>query len=512
MLKKRRAWLWTIVTFVVIGVWVIGGYVVYFIVADPGGAPPRGDMSVPVAGELAPPWAAEQRQLITQKEWGTPPLRDSSAPYAGNPDETTAYAIQRGRYLTRAGDCLTCHTRPGGEPFAGGVPFITKFGTIYSSNITPDNETGIGNYTAEDLWHVMHEGIGKDGSPLYPGMPYAAYTHVSRRDVNYIYAYLMAREPVHNEVPANDLIWPLSWRWTVHGWAWLFFEEGVYEPDPSRSAAWNRGAYLVKGLGHCSGCHTPRNWFMAKEDDESLTGANFETWFAPNIRGAGLENWSVDELVTFFKTGFAAPGAAVGKMGGVVHHSLRYLAEQDLRAMAIYLKSLPALYEHDADEGNAGLEDDVGVAKLATVAASKREAISTGHMLYLTSCNACHRPDGEGVPNTFPTLVDNSVVVADDPTTAIHVVLEGGQIPWSKERPSQFAMPGFGWQLTDEQIADLLTFIRSSWGNNASPVDAQRVAEVRSRVGGQRPLPSTAPRRAVPDAQTVRLDEQAAEK
>lgn len=492
MAKHRKTWPWAIVALVVIAVWVIGGYIVYFIVAAPGMAPPRGAMRAPVADELPPPWASDVQQLATKKQWGAPPLRNSSAPYAGDPDEVIAYAIQRGRYLARAGDCVTCHTRDGGQPYAGGRPFATKFGTIYSSNITPDNATGIGKYTAEDMWHVMHEGIGRDGSPLYPGMPYTAYTHVTRADVNAIYAYLMARAPVHNEVPPNNLIWPLNWRWTLHGWAWLFFDQGVYEPDPSKSAAWNRGAYLVTGLGHCSGCHTPRNWFMAKDADASLTGANFETWFAPNIRGdAGLKNWSVDELVMLFRTGLAPRGAAVGPMGDVVHHSLTHLAKQDLRAIAVYLKSLPALSEAPK-QAETPADDGYGVAKIASVAPDEKEPISTGRMLYLTNCNACHQPNGEGVPNTFPPLVANSVVVADDATTAIHIVLTGGQIPWSHERPSQFAMPGFGWRLSNAQVAALLTFVRSSWGNHAAPVTPERVATVRKRIGGGRGMPLAA--------------------
>lgn len=451
----------------------------------------------------APERLTQTLRTQPREEWrSTPPGRTTSAPrLIGEYDETTPYLVKRGRYLARAADCVTCHTRPGGEPYAGGRSFQTKFGTIYSSNITPDVATGIGNYTSGDLWRVMHHGIKRDGEPLYPAMPYPSFTKIPRRDVNAIYAYLMSLEPVESDIPRNELMWPLGWRQLMRGWNLLFFEAGVYEPDESQSAAWNRGAYLVEALGHCGGCHTPRNFFMALKEDKSLQGGRFETWYAPNLaRGldTGVDGgWTVDDLVLLFQTGLTRKGAAVGAMANVVGHSLRFLNEQDLRAIAIYLKSVPPTEvkpnkRDRTDERAAG----PGVVETATVPTGENADIGPGRMVYLHNCNACHKPDGMGVPDTFPPLAGNGVVETEDPTTAIHIVLAGARLPYSPQRPSQFTMPDFGWRLTDRQIAEVLTFIRSSWGNDASPVSPREVAELRGRVVPIRRVPPGPPPRS----------------
>lgn len=449
----------------------------------------------------APLDRAQSLRMHPREEWrSTPPSLTTSGPrLIGEYDETTPYLVKRGEYLTRAGDCVTCHTRPGGERFAGGLAFPTRFGTIYSPNITPDVATGIGNYTADELWWVMHHGIKQDGEPLYPAMPYPSFTKVTREDVNAIYAYLMSLEPIRNEKPPNDLMWPLGWRQLMWGWNLLFFDEGVFEPDESKTAAWNRGAYLVKSLGHCGSCHTPRNFLMALREDQHLEGGRFKTWYAPNLaRGldTGLDGgWTVEDLVLLFQTGLTRKGAAVGEMADVVEHSLRHLNEQDLLAIAIYLKSLPPTevdVEPPAEErGEAG----PGVVETAAVPSGEDVDISNGRMIYLNNCNACHKPDGMGVPDTFPPLVGNGVVVAEDATTAIHIVLSGARLPYSPQRPSQFTMPDFAWRLTDEQVAEVLTFIRSSWGNDAPPVSPQRVAELRDQIAPVRTTQSGLPPR-----------------
>lgn len=379
--------------------------------------------------------------------------------------ESSFSRIQRGRYLTYAGDCAACHTADGGKPFAGGREIPTPFGTIYSSNITPDEQTGIGKWTDEAFWRAMHEGIGHDGRHLYPAFPYPWYTKMTRDDVAAVKAYLDTLEPVKNEVKPPDLPFPMNARGSVTFWNALFFDPGTYVPDSNKSAQWNRGAYLVEGLAHCGACHTPKNALGGPERDEALQGGYGEHWFATNITGnpgEGLGHWTVDEIVEFLKTGATRRARAYGPMQEVVQHSTMHMSKADLTAMAVYLKDQKGTAERDPKPG------------------TDAEVLARGRLVYADQCAACHMQNGEGVPRVFPPLKDSSAVQAHNPDTLIQLVLKGAGSAKTPERPAGFGMPAFDWKLTDQQIADLLTYLRASWGNRAAPVDASAVADLRS--------------------------------
>ena len=358
--------------------------------------------------------------------------------------------IKRGEYLVRAGDCISCHTAPGGTPFAGGLRMRTPFGDLLTPNITPDFRTGIGSWGADDLYRALHDGVGKWVGDLYPAMPYTFYTKITREDSDAIYAYLSALAPVDNPVEVNQLHWPFSVRMTMAFWRELYFTEGTFKPDASKSPEWNRGAYLIEGLGHCSACHSPRNVLGAIEQDRAFTGATIDGWFALNLTSnlrTGLGDWSIDQIVAFLKNGAAKGKAtALGGMAQVVHNSLSYLSDADLRAMATYLKSVPAA----ASPIEAG-----GVAAIS----------GYDVRLYLDNCSACHQAKGRGVPGVFPPLAGNPVVLAADAANILKVVLDG--VP---ARNGYMPMPSFAGRLSDHQIADIANYVRSSWGNSA-PAD-----------------------------------------
>lgn len=357
---------------------------------------------------------------------------------------------QRGEYLARAGDCVSCHTAPGGQPYAGGLRLDTPFGYMLSPNITPDRETGIGNWTANDFYRALHHGVNKRGQDLYPTMPFDFYTKVTRADIDAIFAYLRTVKPVRNAVEVNHLDFPFNIRMSMIGWRELYFRQGTFKPDPSKSASWNRGAYLVEGLGHCSDCHSPRNLLGGIEKSKDYTGAVVDGWFALNLTSditTGLGAWSVDDIATYLKTG-AYPGktTVLGPMAEVVQNSLSYLTDADLKAIAEYLKSIPA--DSRLRTGRKGLD----VARQA------------GAKLYIDNCAGCHQSQGRGIPNVFPPLAGNGVVLAPDPANIFKVVL-GGIPAQGKYAP----MPSFAGVLTDEQITAIANYVRTSWGNNAPP-------------------------------------------
>jgi mono/diheme cytochrome c family protein len=368
--------------------------------------------------------------------------------------------VKRGEYLVRAGDCVSCHTKPGGVPFAGGLRMKTPFGDLVSPNITPDPETGIGSWTATDLYRALHDGVGKSVGDLYPAMPYTFYTKVTRADSDAIFAYLRTLKPVRNAVDVNQLKWPFNIRWTMAVWRELYFDEGTFRPDARRGAEWNRGAYLVEGLGHCSACHSPRNVLGAIEKDRAFTGATVDGWFALNLTSnfrTGLGEWTVDQIADYLKTGAAkGKSTTLGDMAQVVHNSLSQLTDADLRAMATYLKSLPA----NTSPARAGPGEPVPKPAAA---------------LYLDHCAGCHQAKGRGIPGVFPPLAGNGVVVAPDPANILKVVL-GGVLP----RGGYVPMPAFASTLTDQQIADLANYARTSWGNGAvANVTPEMVAAMR---------------------------------
>ncbi len=394
--------------------------------------------------------------------------------------EAPADAVERGAYLARAGDCIACHTAPGGAEFAGGLPLDTPVGRIYSTNITPDRATGIGSYSLEDFTRAVRQGVAKDGHRLYPAMPFPSYTKVSDADIQALYAYFQhGVTPVKQANRPSAIPAPLNLRFPLAIWDVMFLHEGAFRPDPAHDARWNRGAYLVEGLGHCGACHTPRALSLQEkalsDGDGSifLSGNKFDGWFAKSLRGGdqdGLAGWSEGELVTFLKTGTTDRTAAFANMAEVVQHSTQYLSDDDLGAIAHYLKSLPA---HQGGSSAA--------AGTRQAAATAEDHPGRGSANYNQFCVTCHRPDGGGAPHIFPALAGNDVVETADPTSLIHIVLSGGRIAHTSAHPMPFAMPGFA-RMDNRDVAEVVTFIRTTWGNNAAPVSADQVAKVRANL------------------------------
>ena len=391
--------------------------------------------------------------------------------------------IQNGAYLARAGDCVACHSAREGKPFAGGLGIQTPIGTIYSTNITPDRNTGIGDYSYADFEQAVRHGIAKDGSSLYPAMPYPSYARISDPDVRALYAYFMhGVEPVHQENRASDIRWPLSMRWPLTVWRWTFGSE-VGEAPANDDLMLARGAYLVEGLGHCGSCHTPRSITLQEKalspadgPDFLAGGAPLEGWFAKSLRGDhkdGLGNWSEAQLVVFFKTGRTEQTAVFGSMTEVVKNSLQYLSDTDRLAMARYLKSLPA--SHAA---NVPLTDDGSSYRTL----HNGDFSKAGAVLYANNCMACHRSDGKGYSEVFPGLASNPVLNSNDATSLISIVLSGATLPGTNAAVTSFTMPAFGWRMKDQEVAEVLSFIRSSWGNQGEPISAADVAKVRKNL------------------------------
>lgn len=388
--------------------------------------------------------------------------------------------VRQGEYLARAGDCVACHTAKGGKPFAGGLPMETPIGTIYSTNITPD-QTGVGDYSFEDFDKAVRHGVAKNGSTLYPAMPYPSYARVSEGDMQALYAYFMhGVEPVAQENKASDIPWPLSMRWPLMGWRWMFAPKVEDYKATSDDPVIDRGAYLVEGLGHCGACHTPRALTMQEKSLSATDGKNFlagsaplEGWIAKNLRGDhkdGLGSWSEAQLVQFLKTGRSDRSAVFGGMSDVVTHSMQYMTDADLTAIARYLKSLPA--NDPADQPHQ--YDEKAAKALWNGDDSQR-----GAAVYIDNCAACHRTDGQGYTRVFPALAGNPVVQTADATSLIHVVLAGGTVPATHAAPSNFTMPAFGWRLSDQEVAEVVNFIRTSWGNQGSAVTASDVKSLR---------------------------------
>lgn len=416
----------------------------------------------------------------------------ASAAFAadGTPAAADAQMIKQGEYLSRAGDCIACHTAKDGKPFAGGLGIDSPLGMIYSTNITPDKDTGIGGYTYEDFDRAVRHGVAKDGHSLYPAMPYTAYAKVTPEDVKALYAYFMhGVEPVKQENKDTDIIWPLSMRWPLGVWRWMFAPDVATAPVTADTqgadrAALLRGQYLVEGLGHCSTCHTPRGIALQEkaltEADGSafLSGGVVEGWLAKNLRGDttdGLGGWSQADIVAFLKSGRNGHSAAFGGMAQVVGDSTQHLSDADLNAIAAYLKSLPPVNK----DATKPLAYDESVAQALRTGKDKGD----GAMAFLNNCAACHRSTGKGYTETFPQLALSSTVNSADPASLIHIVLKGAQMPATTAAPTAYAMPGFDWRMSDKEVAEVVTFVRSSWGNQAAAVTAADVAKVRKDVG-----------------------------
>ncbi|MDE1179821.1 cytochrome c [Paraburkholderia sp.] len=388
-----------------------------------------------------------------------------------------------GAYLAKVGDCVACHTAKGGAPFAGGVPFNTPVGTVYSTNITSDREHGIGGYTFEEFVLTMREGVAKGGKRLYPAMPFTSYAKVSDADLRDLYAYFTTQVPASDQPEhASGIVWPLSIRWPLAYWSRAFHDDTRFVNDPSKSVEWNRGAYLVQGLAHCGTCHTARGVGMEEVDlsgktDKYLSGSSLDRTAPIDLRsaaGAGLVNWSHDDIVATLKTGRNPHSAVSGPMGEVVENSTQYMSDADLASIAVYLKSLGA---------PAGTPFHADASTVSSILAGT--ATGRGASVYLDSCSACHRVNGQGAARVFPSLVDNPVVTQDNPDSLVAVILNGARLPSTESTPSRLAMPGFAWRYSDDDVAQLATFVRSSWGNHGVAVTADQVAKVRARLAQQ---------------------------
>ncbi|UXZ95440.1 cytochrome c [Pseudomonas phytophila] len=404
--------------------------------------------------------------------------------------EVTPELISKGAYLARAGDCVACHTAHDGKTFAGGRGIESPIGTIYATNITPDKDTGIGGWTYGDFERAVRRGVGHDGSALYPAMPFPSYAKVSDEDTQALYAYFMKGvEPVKQANQANDIPWPLSIRWPLAYWRTFFSPtpESTVTSVAGTDPQLVRGAYLVQGLGHCGSCHTPRALTMQEKglDEKSsdyLTGALLNDWAVPSIRG--VAHWSQDEIVDYLGSGRNAKASVAGEMTDVVANSTSHMTDEDLHAMAAYLKSLSGeagkngetVYQHNA-ERSAATASKLTAAKDLTL----------GERLYLDNCGACHFVKGEGASRIFPRLDGASIINAENPTALVHVILAGAKTPSTARGPSILPMPGFAERMNDAEVAELATFLRQGWSNQAPAVSAKLVQEVRTALAEGHP-------------------------
>jgi len=388
--------------------------------------------------------------------------------YAAMTDAQRFAQIEKGRYLATVADCAACHTIPdGGKPYAGGRPIETPFGKINAANITPDHETGIGAWSDQQFDDAVRRGMRPNGQRLYPAMPYPAYTKMSHDDVLAIRAYLQSVEPVRNVVNRKTLPFPLDIRTSMLGWDWMFFTPGELKPDPQKPAEWNRGRYLVEALGHCTSCHTKKNVLGADKSSGYLQGSPIQGWFAPDLTNderTGLGRWSLDDVVAYLKTGHNRTSTATGPMAEEISHSSSKWNDDDLKAAAIYLKSL------------TGRQD-----KPAKVAANDPVMVA-GEAIYRDTCSACHMIDGKGVPQLFPSLVEAPSVRQADPASLIRIVLRGARSVPTEAEPTSPGMPGFAWQLDDAQIAAVITYVRNAWSPTAPAVSADAVKKARAQL------------------------------
>ena len=390
------------------------------------------------------------------------------------PAQTTAAKLQdpaliaRGAYLATVGDCAACHTAQGGKPYAGGRALPTPFGEVPAPNLTPDDATGLGQWSFDAFWRALHEGVGRDGHALYPAFPYTSYTRVSREDAFALFAYLKTLPPVRNQTTAPSLRFPYDLRAGLATWRTLYFRPGEFVADPKQSAEWNRGAYLVQGLGHCNECHVARDNLGGLPSNETLTGGQIpaQNWYAPDLSThahGGLEGWNTDDIVALLRTGQSRKGAAFGPMADVVMQSTQHMQRDDLHAIAVYLQSLPPR----PAPANKGSQVDATAL------------LDRGAGLYGRQCASCHGKDGRGVAGVYPPLAGNTSVTEPTGINAIRIVLLGGFAPTTTAHPRPYSMPPFAQQMSDGDVAAVVSYIRHAWSNNAAPVMERDVAAYR---------------------------------
>lgn len=397
---------------------------------------------------------------------------DNSAPQQSAAVVNPAEQLQRGAYLVRTGDCMACHTARGGKSLAGGRAIQTPFGAIYSPNVTPDGETGIGKWSADDFWRALHNGKSKDGSLLYPAFPYTNYTKVTRSDADAMFAYLRSVPPVSQKNLQPDLRFPYNNRILLYGWRALYFRPGVYQPEKEQSVEWNRGAYLVQGLGHCSACHTTRNALGGSDLNAELGGGFIPVinWYAPSLTSdeeIGLGDWEIEHITALLKNGVSPRGTVLGPMAEVVGASLQHLSDPDVKAMAVYLKSLPRQKEVSESKERAS-PDEVD------------RVLALGGKIYKANCVDCHQASGKGTWPAYPPLAGNHAITMASPVNAIRVVLNGGFAPSTAGNPRPYGMPPYGPALSDSEVAAVVSYIRNSWGNKAPIVSAAEVNRYRA--------------------------------
>jgi mono/diheme cytochrome c family protein len=373
--------------------------------------------------------------------------------------------IEHGKALAIAGGCASCHTADPAKPFAGGKKIETPFGAIYSPNLTPDKNTGIGLWSDDDFRHALRDGATPYGSRYYPAFPYPYFTKLTRQDIQAIRAYLATLDPVSNSPPPPELRWPLNYRFLMRGWNWLFFRPGILEPDQARSANWNRGRYLVEGAGHCGACHTPKNLFGADRHGRALGGGLVGDQFAPRLDEAertGLKSWSVDDIVEYLQSGRNGHSHAGGLMAEVVVNSTSQMSDGDVHAIAVYLKELSS-----------------GAPEPDNMLPPSAAQMNDGEKIYKGACIACHEADGSGAPRIYPPLPGNANLQSAIAASTLRIILLGAQTVTTPRAPNAGSMPAYADKLSDQQIADVATYIRNAWGNQASAVTAEQVTKAR---------------------------------
>jgi mono/diheme cytochrome c family protein len=386
-------------------------------------------------------------------------------------DPPPAATVARGKALVEAADCASCHTADPSKPLAGGKRIDTPFGCIFSPNLTPERDTGLGAWTDDEFYRALHEGVARNGARYYPAFPYPNFTKITRDDVLAIRAYLSTLAPVRNTPPPPQLRFPLNYRVVMRGWNWLFFRPGTFEKNPQKTDEWNRGAYLIEGAAHCGACHTPKNIFGADKRGQAYGGGLIDGWFAPRLDAAersGLKSWSVDDIVEYLQSGRNGKSHAGKLMAEVVVNSTSRMSDADVRAMAVYLKDLPA-----------------GMPELA-VTPPPQAQMTDGARIY-QACAACHEADGTGSPRIYPPLPGNANLQSADPSSTLRIILDGALTVTTPRAPNTGSMPAYYRKLTDQEIADVATYIRNSWGNAAPAVTPEQVAKAR-RESSKNPL------------------------